>query len=256
MFTRWLNKIQHSGAIMDLINKRVVLTGGASGIGAAVLRRLAAEGAQCVHVADQNQAALTELVSELSPHCEIRAATLDVTDREALSNWFNAADAAMGGIDIVINNAGIMSGPIEFPETPIAAMIKVIDVNLIAMMIGTRLAVERMHARGIEGVVMNTASVAAFNAMPADPAYAASKAGIVNFTQSCAPLAQSHGVRVVAICPGVTDTPIVPHDAEWLKPALASVQFLTPDEIVDAMVKVIGETELTASYVRVDNQRL
>ena len=82
------------------------------------------------------------------------------------------------------------------------------------------------------------------------------KAGIVNFTQSCAPLAQSHGVRVVAICPGVTDTAIVPHDAEWLKPALASVTFLTPDDIVDAMVTVINETALTASYIRVDNQRL
>ena len=241
---------------MDLIDKRVVLTGGASGIGAAVLRRLADKGARCVHVADQNQAALSALISELSPQCDIQGATLDVTDREALTNWFNAADAAMGGIDIVINNAGIMSGPVEFPETPIAAMMKVIDVNLIAMMLGTRLAVELMHARGIEGVVINTASVAAFNAMPADPAYAASKAGIVNFTQSCAPLAQSHGVRVVAICPGVTDTAIVPHDAAWLKPALASVQFLTPDDIADAMVRVIGESELTASYVRVDNRRL
>ncbi len=240
---------------MDLIDKRVMLTGGASGIGAAVLRRLVAAGARCVHVADQNQAALSELISELSPQCDIRGANLDVTDREALTTWFNGADAAMGGIDIVINNAGIMSGPVEFPDTPIAAMMKVIDVNLIAMMLGTRLAVELMHARGVEGVVINTASVAAFNTMPADPAYAASKAGIVNFTQSCAPLAQSHGVRVVAICPGVTDTAIVPHDAAWLKPALASVQFLTPDDIVDVMVQVIGETELTASYVRVDNQR-
>ena len=115
---------------MDLIDKRVVLTGGASGIGAAVLRRLADKGARCVHVADQNQAALSALISKLSPQCDIQGATLDVTDREALTNWFNAADAAMGGIDIVINNAGIMSGPVEFPETPIAAMMKVIDVNL------------------------------------------------------------------------------------------------------------------------------
>ncbi|MDG1924365.1 MAG: SDR family NAD(P)-dependent oxidoreductase, partial [Pseudomonadales bacterium] len=107
---------------MDLIDKRVVLTGGASGIGAAVLRRLANAGARCVHVADQNQVALSALISELSPQCDIQDATLDVTDREALTKWFNAADAAMGGIDIVINNAGIMSGPVEFPETPIAAM--------------------------------------------------------------------------------------------------------------------------------------
>ena len=97
---------------MDLIDKRVVLTGGASGIGAAVLRRLANKGARCVHVADQNQAVLSALISELSPQCDIQGATLDVTDREALTNWFNAADVAMGGIDIVINNAGIMSGPV------------------------------------------------------------------------------------------------------------------------------------------------
>jgi NAD(P)-dependent dehydrogenase (short-subunit alcohol dehydrogenase family) len=162
----------------------------------------------------------------------------------------------MGGLDVLVNNAGIMSGAVDFPGTSLEAMNRVIDVNLVAMMIGTRLGIELMHQRGNLGIVLNTASVAAFNPMPADPAYAASKAAIVNFTQSCAPIAASHGVRVMAICPGVTDTAIVPHDAEWLKPALARVEFLTPDEIVAVMLEVIGDETLFGDYVRVDNRAL
>jgi hypothetical protein len=60
----------------------------------------------------------------------------------------------------------------------------------------------------------------------------------------------------MAICPGVTDTAIVPHDAEWLKPALARVEFLTPDEIVAVMLEVIGDETLFGDYVRVDNRAL
>jgi NAD(P)-dependent dehydrogenase (short-subunit alcohol dehydrogenase family) len=241
---------------MQLRDQRVVLTGGASGIGACALENFVAEGAAQIHVADRDSARLAEVIKALPADSPVVATEVDVSDRVALEHFIRSADAAMGGLDVLVNNAGIMSGAVDFPGTSLEAMNRVIDVNLVAMMIGTRLGIELMHQRGNLGIVLNTASIAAFNPMPADPAYAASKAAIVNFTQSCAPIAASHGVRVMAICPGVTDTAIVPHDAEWLKPALARVEFLTPDEIVAVMLEVIGDETLFGDYVRVDNRAL
>lgn len=238
---------------MLVTNRRIILTGGASGIGACALRKFVAEGAAQIYVADSNATGLAEVIRTLPAKSPVVPVEVDVSDRAALEDFLRSADAAMGGVDLLINNAGIMSGSDDFPATSLEAMSRVIDVNLIAMMIGTRLGIELMHRRGVSGVILNTASVAAFNPMPADPAYAASKAAIVNFTQSCGPIAASHGVRVMAICPGVTDTAIVPHDAEWLKPALARVEFLAPDDIVSAMLEVIGDETFFGDYVRVDN---
>ena len=239
---------------MQLKNQSIILTGGASGIGACALKRFVVEGAAKIYVADRDAVRLSEVIKALPAGSSVVPVEVDVSDRTALENFVRGADAAMGGLDLLVNNAGIMSGAIDFPATSLEAMNQVIDVNLVAMMIGTRLGIELMHQRGNPGIVLNTASVAAFNPMPADPAYAASKAAIVNFTQSCAPIAASHGIRVVAICPGVTDTAIVPHDAEWLKPALARVDFLTPDEIVAVMLEVIGDETVFGDYVRIDNR--
>ena len=235
-----------------LKNKRIVVTGGASGIGAAIVAQCVAAGAKAVHVIDIDGDKLAASVAQYSDATLIHHQALDVQDREALTDWLISADQSTQGFDIVFNNAGVMSGGDELLSTPVEHLLRVIDINLIATMIGTRIAAECMSKRGIKGVIINTASTAAFNAMPADPAYAASKAAVVNFTQSCMPLAEQYGIRVHAVCPGVTDTAIVPRNAEWLKPALAAVQWLTPDEIVDVMEEVLVDSNAPA-YRRVDN---
>jgi len=236
-----------------LKGKRVVVTGGASGIGAAIVARCVGSGAAAVHVADVDAKGLEERLSEVKGTTKLYPKSLDLTDRTALAEWLLAADEKTGGFDVVFNNAGVMSGADTLLATPVDAMARVIDVNLMAVMIGTRIAVECMSSRGISGAIVNTASTAAFNPMPADPAYAASKAAVVSFTESCAPLAELHGIRVVAVCPGVTDTAIIPYEAAWLKPVLAAIDFLTPDEVVDVMEDMLAQSA-PPSFIRVDNR--
>ncbi len=122
------------------------------------------------------------------------------------------------------------------------------------MMVGTRKAIELMRARNAPGVIVNTASVAAFGPMPADPAYSTSKAGILNFTQSCQPLHERFNIRVMAVCPGVVDTAIVPHDAEWLQPSLAAIKIMQPVDIANAVKGIIEDDTLAGDQVTVQNE--
>ena len=216
---------------------------------------LAEQGAAVVVLADIDAEALS------SSAAAVRAAgataitsVVDLSQPEAVIGLLEHADAETDGLDIVHNNAGIMTGAPDFPDTLVEKMIAVIQVNLIAMMVGTRKAIELMRSRGTAGVIVNTASVAAFGPMPTDPAYSASKAGIVNFTQSCKPVHDAYGIRVMAVCPAIVDTAIVPHDAEWLQPALQAVRMLAPADIARAVKGIIEDDTAAAECVIVDNE--
>jgi NAD(P)-dependent dehydrogenase (short-subunit alcohol dehydrogenase family) len=135
------------------------------------------------------------------------------------------------------------------------ALIGTIQLNLIAMMAGTHLAVNQMRKRGAKGVIVNTSSTAAFGAMGPDPAYSTSKIGVVNFTQACKGLDERFGVRVMAVCPGIVDTAIVPREAEWLKPVLASIKMLQPEDIAKAVCDIILDDSKTGEYVIVQREQ-
>lgn len=240
---------------MDVKGKTAFVTGAASGIGRAVALALAREGAATVVIVDIDAQAL-EVVSD-----DIRSAGAmpitkvgDLSRPEEVIRIFEEADRESGGLDIVHNNAGIMTGEPDFPDTDIEKMIAVIQINLIAMMVGTRLAIEYMRRRGNQGVIINTASIAAFSTMPADPAYAASKHGILAFSQSCKPVHERFGIRVMAICPGIVDTAIVPKEAGWLAPALAAVKLLQPAEIARAVLDIIDDDTLAGDQVTISNE--
>lgn len=94
----------------------------------------------------------------------------------------------------------------------------------------------------------------AFAPLPTDPAYCASKHGLNAFVQSCKPLHERFGIRVMAICPGIVDTAIVPKDQEWLKPVLAVVKMLTPEQIAERVCDVIEDDTLSGDFVTVDNE--
>ena len=239
---------------MDVKGKNVIVTGASSGIGRAVAVMLAHQGAASIVVVDIDPAGLA-LVS-----AEIRAAgatpiakVADLSKPEEVIRIFEEADRETGGLDIVHNNAGIMTGLPDFPDTVMEKMIAVIQINLIAMMVGTRIAIDHMRRRGAAGVIINTSSIAAFGPMPADPAYSASKHGILAFSQSCKPLHERFNIRVMAICPGIVDTAIVPKDAEWLAPALAAVKMLQPDDIARAVLDIIADDTLAGDQVTVSN---
>ncbi len=240
---------------MEIKGKNTLVTGAGQGIGEACAMMLATNGAAKVVLADVNEANLNQVAEAVrATGAEAIIKVCDVSKPENVIRLFEEAEADTGGLDIVHNNAGIMTGEPDFPDTVMEKMIAVININLIAMMVGTRKAIEQMRARNAPGVIINTASVAAFGPMPADPAYSTSKAGILNFTQSCQPLHERFNIRVMAVCPGVVDTAIVPHDAEWLQPSLAAIKIMQPVDIANAVKGIIEDDTLAGDQVTVQNE--
>jgi len=240
---------------MNIKGKNAIVTGSSAGIGRATALMFAERGAATIVIADIDRTGLETLAGEIraaGAQAIVKVADLSKVD-EAI-RFYEEADRESGGLDIIHNNAGIMTGLPDFPDTVMSKMVAVIQINLIAMMIGTRLGVEQMRRRGAPGVIINTSSVAAFSIMPADPAYSASKHGILAFTQSCKPLHEQYGVRVMAICPGITDTAIVPKDADWLQPALKRVKILTPEDIAREVCRIVEDDSLAGDYVKVENE--
>ncbi len=232
---------------MEISGKVALVTGASSGIGRATAIALAKEGAS-VAVADIDRAGGEETVRAIAADGgQARFFEGDVSTPAGVQSLFAAVEAACGGIDIVHNNAGIMTG--DTPGWPDAGLEKihlVVSVNAAGVMMGTGAAVRALRKRG-GGAVVNTASVAALGPMPNDPIYAATKAAVVNFTEACAALAESENIRVNAVLPGMVDTPIIGKTgdgvtpAAWLQPAIAATTMLQPEEIAARVLELIRD---------------
>ena len=177
------------------MGKNVLLTGGATGIGRATARRLVAEGAR-VFAVDVN----TDMPDEVIAH------VADVSDEEQVKAAVARAVEVMGGIDVLVNVAGIHK------TTPLATLSladfrKLLDVNLLGTFLFCREAMPHLAER--KGVVINTASTSATHAHPFMTAYAASKGAVLAFSLSLAAEVAPQGVRVVAISPGGVVTPLL-----------------------------------------------
>jgi 15-hydroxyprostaglandin dehydrogenase (NAD) len=238
---------------MEIQGKTAVVTGGGSGIGRTTALTLAAKGANVV-VADIDDATAKETVTLLRDAGGIaEAVTVDVTDVDQVEAMFDATEAAFGGVDILHNNAGIVCGQPLWPETSAARLLQQLSVNLGAVIIGTRLAVDRMGPRG-GGVIVNTGSVASLLPMPDEPVYSASKAGVLMFTRACAGLYGSHRIRVNAVLPGLVETPLLDKSgdgstrAEWTQIAQAIMPLLQPEEVAAAVVEFVENDDLAGDY--------
>jgi NAD(P)-dependent dehydrogenase (short-subunit alcohol dehydrogenase family) len=196
---------------VDITNKTVLVTGGASGLGLATLRRLVNSGASAV-LADLPSSDGEVIAKELGKR--VRFAPADVTDEADVQGAVDLA-SELGGLDIVINCAGIASavrvvgkaGPYPLPDFR-----KVIEINLIGTFNVIRLAAARMVEEPTDaderGVIINTASVAAFDGQIGQAAYAASKAGVAGMTLPIARDLAQHKIRVMTIAPGLFHTPM------------------------------------------------
>src|SRR5579875_3099608 len=202
---------------MDVKDKGVLVTGGASGLGAACVRLLAENGAKVV-IADLN----SELGEKVSAELRSKGATVffaeaNVTGEESVQAAVRAVVEKCGGLHILINCAGI--GIAErvlgkYGVHGLDSFQKVISVNLIGTFNAIRLAVAAMAeneptAGGERGVIINTASIAAFDGQIGQAAYSASKGGIVGMTLPIAREVARFGVRVMTIAPGIFDTPLL-----------------------------------------------
>lgn len=183
-----------------------VLTGAGSGIGRATAVRLAGEGAQVIATDVDEQGLAGTLEQVRSQGAEATVAPLDVADEAAVAALIAEVREQHGSVDILCNNAGITGGTYG-PVTEDDAEVwrRVLDINLLGAMFGTKHA-GRIMAEQRRGAIVNTASVAGIRAGAGGNAYSASKAAVINLTQTSACDLGAYGVRVNAVCPGLTET--------------------------------------------------
>lgn len=203
----------------------VLVTGGASGLGAATAARLAKNGARVV-LLDLPESAGAEVAASIGP--EAVFAPADVTSEEQVDAALDVA-AGLGELRAVVNCAGVLSAMRITGRRglfPLTEFRRVIEVNLVGTFNVIRLAVGRMTGYPVvdeeRGVIVTTASVAAFDGQIGQAAYAASKGGLVGMTLPLARDLAEHRIRVVSIAPGVFDTPMLAALPERAAQSLAS----------------------------------
>jgi NAD(P)-dependent dehydrogenase (short-subunit alcohol dehydrogenase family) len=188
-------------------NRSVIVTGAGSGIGRAAALRFAREGARVV-IADLNAAAANAVVDEIEAAGGTAVAvTGDLGDQAVVDQVARTAVEAFGGIDVLVNNAGIMDHMSACADVSDAEWERVIRVNLTAPFLLTRAVLPNMLARG-KGVIVNTASEAGLRGSAAGTAYTVSKHGVVGLTRSIAIMYRNAGIRANAIAPGGAATNI------------------------------------------------
>ncbi|MGI9333654.1 MAG: SDR family NAD(P)-dependent oxidoreductase [Gammaproteobacteria bacterium] len=246
---------------MNVEGHSALVTGAASGLGAATARHLASLGAK-VGLLDMNAAALESLATEIGA----TACACDVSSAEQVEAAVARAREAHGPARILVNCAGIgPAGRIVGREgpMPLADFERVIDVNLIGTFNAMRLAATDMSAlapvneSGENGVVVNTASVAAYEGQIGQAAYSASKGAIVALTLPAARELARFGVRVVTIAPGLMHTPLLSGLPQEVQDSLArQVPFPqrlgTPEEFASLVEHIIGNTMLNGEVIRLD----
>lgn len=181
---------------MRFSGKVALVTGAASGIGRAAVRRFLAEGARVVAVDRQP----FEAEGGVLPYCADAGCEADVAAMMA-----HAVERA-GGLDIVVANAGISGGLAGLFDTGAGDWAEVLRVNLTGAFLAVRYGAQAMLDRGTGGAVICTASVAGLRAGAGGAAYSASKAGVVNLVASAAQQLTGSGIRVNAVCPGLIET--------------------------------------------------
>ena len=242
---------------MQIKDIAAIVTGGASGLGAATARGLRAAGA-AVTLFDRDATRGPAFAAEIGAHF----AEVDVTHEGSVAEGIAAAVAAMGRVTALVNCAGIVIGERtvgrEGPHA-LASFRRVIDINLVGSFNCVRLVSAEMAKNAGEGrgVIVNTASVAAFDGQKGQAAYAASKAGIAGMTLPLARDLAGLGIRVCAIAPGVFLTPMLEGLPADVQAGLAAdVTFPKrlgrPEEFADLVRFILGADYLNGEVIRLD----
>lgn len=247
---------------MELQQSVFLVTGAASGLGAASARQLIAAGSKVV-LADMNQEAGAALAAELGANAVFVAT--DVTDEASAQAAVNTAVSEFGALHGLVNCAGIAPGEkVLGKEGPhrLASFSKCIQVNLIGSFNMLRLAAEAMaknepNAQGERGLIINTASVAAFEGQLGQAAYSASKGGIVAMTLPVARELARHGIRVMVIAPGIMETPMLLGMAQEVQDALGKMvpfpsRLGKPAEYAKLVQHIAENSYLNGEVIRLD----
>jgi NAD(P)-dependent dehydrogenase (short-subunit alcohol dehydrogenase family) len=216
----------------DLAGRVALVTGGGSGIGEAVGRRLAAEGCRVV-VADIAGDAAERVAREIGG----RPVTLDVGDAAAWAEAVDAVVAAEGGLDIAHLNAGVTTQQGDIVALTDQQYRRIMGANVDGVVFGTRAVAGAMAAAGRGGAIVATASLAGIIAFAPDPIYTLTKHAVVGFVRSVAASLEARDITVNCICPGVVATPLVGPALDRL--AEAGIDVIPPEDIADAVVTVV-----------------
>ncbi|MBY8884568.1 SDR family oxidoreductase [Streptomyces sp. PTM05] len=240
--------------------RRALVTGAGSGIGRATALRLLQEGAAVV-AADISEAGLKETVARASGGGSLSTAVLDISDEAAVGRVVEEAVSGLGGLDVLVNAAGILRSS-HTHATTLELWNTIIGVNLTGTFLVTRSALPALLGTG-RGVVVNFSSTSASFAHPYMAAYAASKGGIQSFTHALALEYSKQGLRAVCVAPGsiqsgMTSDPGLPQDTDWsllakLAPAIG--EGFAPPETVAGVVAMLASDDgafVTGTEIRVD----
>ncbi len=245
---------------MKITNKVAVVSGGASGLGLATSERLIAEGTAVI-VLDLNDDAGQKLMAQ---HPEqVKFYRVNVTEADAVEKAITEGVNHFGRLDICINCAGIVAAGRVLGRDgalPLEQFSNAIDINLNGTFNVLRVAAEKMSANdtdGERGVIINTASVAAFDGQSGQAAYSASKAAIAGMTLPLARDLAPHNIRIMTIAPGLFDTPMMKSLPDKVRdPLIQMVQspkrFGLPAEFADLCCHIISNPYLNGEVIRLD----
>ena len=247
---------------MEIKNCVAMVTGGASGLGEATVRNIVANGGKAV-ILDVSEERGAKLVAELGDSAIF--VKTDVTDEASVQAAVDRAIDAFGGVHIAVNCAGIgIAQKVLSKQGPHAldSFTRVIQVNLIGTFNVIRLAAAKMAANtpneeGERGVIISTASVAAFEGQIGQVAYSASKGGVVGMTLPIARELASYGIRVMTIAPGLFETPMFDSLPESVRKALGAMtpfpsRLGYPEEYALLARSIIENPMLNGSTIRLD----
>jgi NAD(P)-dependent dehydrogenase (short-subunit alcohol dehydrogenase family) len=223
---------------MDVKDAVVVVTGGASGIGAALARRFAADGARSVVVADRDLAAAQALAAEIGGVAE----QVDVADAAAIQELVERTLARDGRIDLFCSNAGITTGiGLDDPDD---LWHKAFDIHVMSHVYAARAVLPAMLERG-QGYLLNTASAAGLLTSPGDAPYAVSKHGAVAFAEWLAVTYGDRGIGVSVLCPMGVSTPLLMDPLAAGEPGAQAVaksgEIVTPEHVADVVTDGLAQ---------------
>ena len=240
-----------------------MITGGVSGLGLGAARRIVAMGGKAVMM-DINEQRGKTAVEELGPAA--RYIACDVTDPDQVAISVDAAADAFGGIDILVNAAGVAPAQRVLSRDGTMFDLEVfrftVGVNLIGMFDVIRNTARVMsgnepNEEGERGVIVNVASIAAFEGQVGQAAYSASKGGIVGMTLPIARDLAGLGIRLNAVAPGIMDTPLLAEAPQELKDSLARLAVFpkrlgTPDDFAHLVTSIVENPMLNGEVIRLD----
>lgn len=210
-----------------------LITGASSGIGAAFARKIAKRGRNVLLVA-RSEDKLIALCNELGRVSGIRAqyVVMDLTERDAALRLVEETQKRELTIDMLVNNAGFGSMG-DFAKLDLATELEIIDLNVKSLVELTHRFLQPMREQR-QGTIINVASTAAFQGVPFMATYAATKAFVLSFSEALSEENRAHGIRVLALCPGVTDTNFFVA-SKIDRPPMRTVQ--TAEEVVDTALR-------------------